>query len=224
MHGVTELSNDPCQARNRAASSSHSLSWQWGPYRALPWYSEAFWLMADSAGLRRQCCSDLIIRAKQACIDSFSACRILGSSCWGQRPKETSPDAKSRKSPGTWGSSSEPESIYFLEIWASGIRGQAQLDTNMLLKQPRAAPGTAVSWLLPQPSSLNLWAWALNPNRVHTEPQNLLRRSQNHFVTHFSIGFLGFLFCFFWFFCFFFCTFCWWFPCNSGPHASGCRA
>lgn len=165
---MTEFSNYSRQVWKRGSHSSHSLIWQGRPYRALPW---VFWviLINGRRGWPQTAtvfCPDHHSKARGT--DSFSAQRMLGSSCWGQRPSETSPDAESRNSPNTWGSGF----ICSLEIRGPGIRGQAQLDPHMLLGQSQRGH---LSWpcrgLLPHLRSLDLWAWALSPSRVSAEPQ-----------------------------------------------------
>lgn len=127
--------------------------------------------MADSTGLRWQCCPVPIIIAKLECTDLFSAPKVLGSSCWGQRPKETSPDAESWNSLSTWGSGSEPKWIYPLAIWGPGIRTSTAGCKNAAKAILVAPCRTAVSCLLPHPRSLNMWAWALDTSRVPAERQ-----------------------------------------------------
>lgn len=165
---MTEFSNYSRQVWKHGFYSSHSLIWQGRPYRAL---SSVFWVILINGRqgwpqMATVFCPDH--HSKPRGTDSFSAQRMLGSSCWGQRPNETSPDAESRNSPNTWGSGLTSS----LETRGPGIWGQAQLGPHRLLEQiPEGSPGAAVSCPLPHLRSLNLWAWALSPSRVSAEPQ-----------------------------------------------------
>lgn len=128
---MTEFSNYSRQVWKHGFHSSHSLVWQGRPHRALSW---VFWVILINGRqgwpqMATVSCPDH--DSKPRGTDSFSAQRMLGSSCWGQRPNETSPDAESRNSPNTWGSGL----ICSLQIRGPGIRGQAQLDPHTLLEQ-----------------------------------------------------------------------------------------
>lgn len=116
---------------NMVFHSSHSLFWQGRPYRALSW---VFWviLIHDRQGWPQMAtvfCPDH--HSKPRDTDSFSAQRMLGSSCWGQRPNEISADAESRNS-------LTPGAQVWSVPWRSGALGsggQAQLDPHTLLEQ-----------------------------------------------------------------------------------------
>lgn len=152
--------------------------------------------MADSTDLRWQYCSALIIRAKLECPNLFSAQRILGSSCWSQRPNETSPDTESRNFPSIWVSDSEEKKIY---LFHGGLRPCNQRTspagykntTKAILELPNRI---SVLWHCISmqchyhiPALYNMWSCSLTPRRFSTESPNLLRSSQKHFDIYFSI-------------------------------------
>lgn len=76
-----------CQVWKHGFHSSHSeYSDRVGLTELYLGYSELFWFMIDRVGLRWQQYSALDHHSKPRDTDSFSAQRMLGSSCWGQRP------------------------------------------------------------------------------------------------------------------------------------------
>lgn len=158
LNGMTEFSNYSCQVWKHGFHSSHSLFWQeWALQRAL---SQVFWviLIHDRQGWPQMAtvfCPDH--HSKPRGTDSFSAQRMLGSSCWGPRPNEISARCWIQNSPNTWGSG-------LICSWIPGApwdgRGQAQLDPHTLLEQSqRGHLGLQC-----------LWAWA-PVIRVSAEPQ-----------------------------------------------------